>query len=305
MTNFAPRRIAVAALVCLAAASWGCDRSNKSEGRARDYETRGIVRGFGPDRATIEIEHETIPGFMPSMTMPFTPREAREIAALRTGDAISFDLEVTDKDFRIAHVQKIPKSAVHLPIPRPTASANVPRLREGGTVPDFRLTSQSGATITLDSFRGRPWVVTFIFTRCPMPNFCPLMSKKFLKLQHAIETGKGALASTRLVSITIDPKFDTPAVLQQYAEQESANADVWTFATGDPSEIDRLTQSFAVYRQTEAGTISHGLTTALIDRQGKIARLWRGNDWKIEDVLAAINAIDPGDGNGSSQKPSP
>lgn len=281
---------------CLALALSGCGRpTNKDEG-AEHYTTRGVVRGFSPDRSTIEIQHENIPGFMPSMTMPFVARDSKEIANLKTGDAISFRMTVTQKDFWIDNIKKIRRDEVEVSEPASTQSISPEgseRLREGDAMPQFSLTNENSERVSLGTFRGRPFVLTFVFTRCPLPNFCPRMSNNFEELQMAIKGSRGALANTRLLSITLDPAFDTPEVLKTYAGYHHAEPQIWTFATGDEKEIDALTRAFSVYRQTEGGTISHGLATALIDKDGKIAKLWRGNAWKPQEVIAAIRAPEP------------
>ncbi len=272
-----------------------CDRSEQSGAGARHYDVRGIIRGFAPDRTTVEIEHETIPDFMPSMTMPFSARYPKEIASLHLGDAIAFRLDVTARNFSIANVKKIDPTEVHLPkaaaTPSPiNASEGQLKLKEGDIFPAFRLTNEIGEPMTVATLRGHLTVVTFIFTRCAMPNFCPRMSKSFAELQGTIKSSSGLAAQTRLLSITIDPQFDTPAVLKEYAQQEGADPKIWNFATGEPAEIDELTKAFAVYRQTEGGTIAHGLTTALIDTKGNVQKLWRGNSWTAQEVLAVIEA---------------
>lgn len=277
-------------LLSLALAFVGCDRAKNDSGMRR-YDARGIVRGISPDRRTITIEHENIPGFMPSMTMPFTAADPKEIARFNADDVVAFQLVVTADDAFISKLKKIAPTDVKLPratvTPAPPPSTTA-RLREGDTMPFFDLTNERGEKIGLESFRGRPFVLTFLFTRCPMPNFCPRMSKNFAELQQAIRRGTGAVAETRLLSITIDPQFDTPRILAEYGKSEEADPAIWTFATGGPSQIDALTQAFAVYRAQEGGTISHGLTTALIDRNGTIAKLWRGNGWTPAEVLREI-----------------
>jgi protein SCO1/2 len=278
-------------IACLALALPGCGRSTNPGEAAQHYETRGVVRGFSPDRSTIEIEHENIPSFMPSMTMPFVARERKEIADLKTGDSISFRMTVTQKDFWIDNVKKIRREDVNVAEPKPTSAVSTEggaRLREGDEMPLFSLTNQDGERISLETFRGQPFVLTFIFTRCPVPNFCPRMSNNFEELQTAIKTGTGTLAKTRLLSITLDPEFDTPQVLNAYAASHQADPKVWTFSTDHDREIDALTRAFSVYRQTEGGTISHGLATALIDKDGKIDKIWRGNGWTPAEVTEAI-----------------
>ena len=276
---------------CVALVVLGCGRSTSSDERVEHYNTRGVVRGFSPDRSAIEIQHENIPGFMPSMTMPFVARDGKEIADLKTGDSISFRMTVTQKDFWIDNVKKIRREDVNVAEPKPTSAVSTEggaRLREGDEMPLFSLTNQNGERISLDTFRGQPFVLTFVFTRCPVPNFCPRMSNNFEELQTAIKGGSGTLATTRLLSITLDPHYDTPKVLSDYAEYHRADARIWAFATGDEKEINSITRAFSVYRQNEGGTISHGLATALIDKNGKIAKLWRGNAWTPAEVIEEI-----------------
>lgn len=281
----------VALALCLAGAAIGCERAPKSDDNAQHYTTRGIVRGFSPDRSIISIEHETIPDFMPSMTMPFSARDQKEIVGLKLGAAISFRMIVTEKDFWIDNVKKIGRNEVQVaePSTTPTSSSDhSERLRDGDAMPFFSLTNQNGEHITLETFHDQPLILTFVFTRCPIPNFCPRISSNFAELQQAIKAGHGALAKTHLLSITLDPSFDTPEILKQYGEHHGADSKAWSFATGDPKEIDELTHAFAVYVQTEGGTISHGLATALVDRNGNIVKIWRGNGWTPTEIIAEL-----------------
>lgn len=288
MRNVAAHRSAF--VVCLALASFGCSRAEKTGADAHHYEVRGIIRAFSPNRETIEIEHEDIPGFMPSMTMPFTVKNPQESAAFRPGEAISFRLEVTEKEAWIDQLKKINATEVKLPAkPEPAPSVDrSPRLHAGDAMPPFELTNQNGQPVTLEAFHGRPFVLTFIFTRCPIPNFCPLMTRNFVELQKAIKNGEGSLRETGLLSISFDPEHDTPAVLKEQAQHEGADPSIWSYATGTPSQIKELTSGFSVLVQSEAGTISHSLATALIDANGRIVEIWRGNGWKPGEVLVKI-----------------
>ena len=285
----------LAMLFCALFTLAGCSRSSETqEATARHYEVRGIIRSVAPGRRSVDVQHEDIRGFMPSMTMPFAVRDSKQISGMRIGDAISFRLTVTDNDSWIDEIKKINADDVKLPTSaaapetRSTSSDSAPRLREGDMMPAFELTDENGRRITLETFRGHPFVLTFIFTRCPIPNFCPLMSKNFAELQDAIRSGSGTLAHTRLLSISFDPEFDTPQILKSYAEHAQADPKVWQLATGEKSTIDSLTHAFAVYVQVEGSTISHGLATALISEDGKIARIWRGNGWRPSEVIGEI-----------------
>jgi len=275
--------------LCFIVASFGCGRSDENSQR---YETRGVVRGISPDRSTLEIQHENIPDFMPSMTMPFSARDQKEVADLKPGDAISFRMTVTKKDFWIDHVKEIRREGVEVrdPKPKPTPESESSRLREGDMMPSFSLNDENGRPISSETFRGQPLVLTFIFTRCAVPNFCPRMTSNFSELQTLIKAGgSDPAAKTRLLSITLDPGFDTPQVLKEYGAHSNEDPAVWSLATGDAKEIEELTQAFSVYRQNEGGTISHGLATALIGPDGRIVKIWRGNGWSSGEVLSEIN----------------
>jgi len=278
---------------CVALALLSCGRSSNSDERADHYDTRGVVRGFSPDRSTIEIQHENIPDFMPSMTMPFVTRDPKQIADLRTGDAISFRMAVTKKDFWIENVKKIRREDVNVAEPKRTSPVSADRdarLTEGDKMPPFTLTNQNGERISLDTFHGNSLVLTFVFTRCPVPNFCPRMSNNFGELQETIKSSTGTLANARLLSVTLDPAYDTPKVLSDYAGFHHADSKIWNFATGDEKAIDSLTRAFSVYRQNEGGTISHGLATALINKEGRIDKIWRGNAWTPAEIIKEIQA---------------
>jgi protein SCO1/2 len=270
-----------------------CDRGADSTNPERYYQVHGIIRGLSPDREIVEIQHEDVPGFMPSMTMPFGLRNKKEMSERKIGEAISFRMIVSEKELLIDQVKPIKSDALHLPtetVPPNEKTNDVARLKEGDRAPSVALTNQDGEQISLEKFRGNPLVLTFIFTRCPIPKFCPLVSQHFVELQDVIKTATAPMGQTRLLSITLDPAFDTPTILKQYAASLVADPKMWTFATGEPGEIDRLVGGFSVYRQPEGGTISHGLATVLIGRDGTIQKIWRGNGWTSLDITGTIEA---------------
>lgn len=259
------------------------------------HEVRGRVAGFSDDARTVIVEHEAVPGYMPAMTMPFTAGTAQELSGLRVGDAIAFTLAVSRDSAWIYDVQPLPDDA--LPAhpagdapPRPSVgTADVPLLQAGDQVPAFRLTSQDGEPVRSADYRGKALVVTFIYTRCPLPNYCPLMSEQFAALQPRLKQRFGERA--RLLSISFDPKHDTPAVLRRYARRyiDSTAAVPWTFATGTEEEIGRVTSLFGVFTSDgPGGEIQHNLTTAVIGPEGRVERIWRGNDWTPQEVMDAV-----------------
>jgi protein SCO1/2 len=270
----------------------GCGRGPTSIEKIRHYDTHGIVQGISPDRATIDIQHEDIPDFMPSMTMSFSARDRKEISDLKVGEPISFRMTVTNKELLVDQVTKVQPEDVHLPtqkpVPPPGGAAEVKRLKEGDSLPSFSVSDQDGKPVTLETFRGKPFVLTFIFTRCAVPKFCPLMTSNFAELQNAIKDGPAPLSGTRLLSITLDPAFDTPQILKDYGAFNHTDPAIWKLVTGEPKEIDRLVGAFSIYRQTEGGTLSHGLATALVNPDGTIKKIWRGNGWTPAEIIAEI-----------------
>jgi len=263
----------------------GCGRADKS-GAMREYEVRGIVREPLSGESEIMVEHEDVPGLMPSMTMPFKPRDRAEAVDLKAGDGVAFTLTVDDAGSSISQIRKIDPASVKLPVPLPPrggADAPVKRIKEGDTWPVFTLVDQNENDISSADLAGNYTLVNFMFTRCAVPDYCPLMTRNFAEIESALgaETGAGKV---RLLSVSFDPE-DTPEVLRQYAKAKGAD---WTFATGDPGEIDKVTRAFAVRVEQEGGTYNHGLCTALIGPDGKILQLWRGNAWKPQEVTEAV-----------------
>jgi protein SCO1/2 len=284
-----------AAIVVLAGV--GCQKPVAAKPSATEqkvYEVRGIVRGINPARQVLIVEHEDVPGFMPSMTMPFDYRSPEDIAPLKAGDGILFQLTVTDHDSWVGGVKKIDVASVNLPKPAKSAAteARVDRLKEGDALPDFELTDDQSHRITRATFAGRPLFITFIFTRCPIPNFCPLMSRNFADVRKELASNPVlSKEGTQFLSISFDPEFDTPAQLTTYASNFAHDREGWRFASGTPAEITRLTKAFSVYVQPESGTISHGLCTALIGADGTIRKIWRGNSWEPSEAVAAVRGL--------------
>ena len=260
------------------------------------YVGRGRVAGLRDD-STVTLKHERIPGYMPPMIMPFTVDDPQLLDGLTAGDAVEFELTVTDEAGRITALTQLPDTAVArnpaqtvTEIDRPSDN-KASQLREGDEVPpDLSLISQAGDSLRTGDYRGQLLVLTFIYTRCPLPNYCPAMSNGFSALQPRLRDRYGDEA--QLLSISFDPAHDTPSVLRDYAARYTDRLDTWTFATGDTSSVRRATHLFGVHTQPgndEQGEFLHNLTTAVIGPDGTVHRLFRGSDWTPEDVLRAVD----------------
>lgn len=260
----------------------------------RSYNVTGRVVGFGDDGRTVIVEHGDIPGLMPAMTMPFKMRHGAALDKIAVHEAVGFRLIVTRDSSWIAHLVSLPDSAVAAhpagtPDPMFTPSTTSPLLAPGDLLPPFTLVDQDGEAFHTVDFEGRVLLLTFIYTRCPLPEFCPLLSRRFQHLQpRLIERFDERV---HLLSISFDPDHDTPEVLHAYARRYTDNTRQWTFATGAPEEIARVAGAFGIFYTDNGEDFDHNLATALITPDGRIRRLWRGYDWQPEEVLEAVEDV--------------
>lgn len=252
--------------------------------KAGRHHVRGVVT-MVPGDGTMNVAHDAIAGYMPAMTMPFVI--APGTPPVRPGDQVTFTLLADDSALVAREVAIVGRDEM---VARAAGAAAVrpsPRLREGDAVPDVSLIDQTDAPFGPDAWKGHRTAVTFIFTRCPQPTFCPLMVKRFQHLQRAIAQDP-SLADVRLVAVTLDPAFDTPPVLQAYATAMQADPARWRFVTGTPDAIRTLTSAFAVHVETNGVLLDHTLATALVGPDGRVMTIWRGNGWEPEAVLAVL-----------------
>jgi protein SCO1/2 len=256
----------------------------------RSYPVTGVVTA-PPADGRVMVAHDDIAGFMPAMTMPFTLRPADAVPAMAVGDRVRFTLKVGETATWADGFTVVGRdAAVTAALSGPPATPAT-RIRKGDRLPDVSLLTQTGAPFTTRAFEGQVTAVTFIFTRCPMPEFCPLMVKRFQQVQRAITTDP-ALREARLLAVSLDPTFDTPPVLAAYAQAMQADPDRWTFVTGSQAEISRLTRAFAVHVERNGVLLDHTLATAVIGPDGRLMEIWRGNGWKADDVVAAMRLAD-------------
>ena len=254
---------------------------------AREFELRGVVLAVDPRRQEITIKHEDIPRFMPGMTMPFKVREGRLLEGRVPGDLVRATLVVEDSD---AYLRAIERTGTG-PVPEAPPAPRAEVLEPGAAVPDATLTDQDGRIRRLAEWRGHAVAVTFVYTRCPVPNFCPLMDRHFQAAQAAVKSDAALAGRVRLVSVTLDPAYDRPPVLAAHARKLAADPRVWTFLTGDRAEIEGVASRFGVsiLQEGSAGTdIVHNLRTAVVDPEGRVAAILGGNDWTPEDLVAAL-----------------
>lgn len=259
------------------------------------YHLRGKVINTNAASGEVTVAHEAIPGFMDAMTMPYKLKDPNILSELHPGDEITADLEVPqsgDADPVLDHIVVIAQAK---PDYRPTVIYHVPA--PGDQVPDFALRNQDGRAIHLDQFRGKTLLLTFIYTRCPLPNFCPLVTRNFAQINRQLASDPSLYAKTHLLCVSFDPEHDTPARLRAYgaayigSDAKSAFAH-WDFAVPDKPELMQMAKFFDVGVTYGAGdTITHTLSTTLIGPHGKVAQFYPGNEWTPDQVLSDVKHL--------------
>jgi protein SCO1/2 len=260
-------------------------RGGPAGSAALTFHVTGVVTSPIADRRVM-VAHDEIPGYMPAMTMPFAVA-GNEEASLRAGDRVRFTLRVTTDGPQAEGFEVTGHDAAVAAALREEPRPSLKRLKKGDEIPMVTLTTSEGRPLTTASLRGQVTAVTFIFTRCPVPDFCPLMMKRFQEVQRELET-RGSPRDVQLLSITLDPAFDTPQVLQAYGASKGVDTARWQLATGTAEEIATLTSAFSIHVERGGVLIDHTLATAVIGRDGRIVEIWRGNGWSAADVLDAL-----------------
>jgi protein SCO1 len=258
----------------------GC--SHKPAGKR--YELEGRVIAVDPAARQLTIAHKDIAGLMPGMTMPFivSRNDAWIFGKIAPGDQVHATLVLGERaelaDISFSRGTDTPGDGTsQMRIPQP-----------GDAVPDFTLINQNGATIHFSQLRGKPLLLTFIYTRCPFPDYCPRMSHNFAVVMQNLKNYPQASAKAQLLSVSIDPEHDRPSDLRGYGERYAGSLDPkfqhWQFATGSPEEVRKAANFFGLAYNSKDRQIVHNLSTALIDSDGKILKVYSGGDWTPEQV---------------------
>ena len=273
-----------AALVWLMAAS-ACSSSPPP----REFEIVGQIQAIAPDKAEVTIKHEDIKGFMPGMTMAFKAEKAA-LDGRQPGDLVTGTLVVGEVD---VHISKLTVTGHRELDPTTVLPADGSAIiQPGDLVRDAALIDQDGKTRRLSEWRGHRLALTFVYTRCPLPEFCPLMNQHFRRVQATIAKTP-ALADVRLLSVTLDPAYDTPKVLKPYATGAGADPARWTFLTAEPAEAATFMEQFGIIAERDPANevqITHNLRTAVIGADGRLKTVHTGNRWMPDELVADLAA---------------
>jgi protein SCO1/2 len=286
------RRFLLILLLISAFVATSCHRSKPQA--TKRYHFTGRVISIDNQAQSASIDGDLIQGFMEPMVMSYKIKPASMLRQLSPGDSISADIVVVDHDPRdenadsddwlenvkvTGHAAQPPANgpkAFHMPAP-------------GEDVPDFAFTDQDGKRISLHQFRGKTVMVTFVYTRCPFPDFCPRMSSNFADVYKQLGSNP-SLADTQLLSVSFDPEHDTPKVLRNYGfsvahTHDSALFRRWQFAAPKAADLPKIADFFALTVKPEGGLITHTLSTAVIGPDGKIVKWYHGGDWQVSDLI--------------------
>jgi protein SCO1 len=305
-------RCFTAVLMCsLAWLVASCGKRPAEAGAVKTFPVRGVVKEL---RATsVIVAHDEIPGYMDAMTMPFNVKDSNAIAALKPGDNISFRLVVTedkswienivrasgssaraasagaDKSVRVTSIG--PTQNVSDPVVPPAAKTNTHPLRS------YKFTNELGQAVALNDFKGTALAITFFFTRCPIPEFCPRLSKNFQQAQAQLKTMAGAPTNWHLLSVTIDPENDTPAALKNYGARYDYDPAHWSFLTGPKDKLTEFAKLSDVSFNWEGNFLNHNFRTLIIDPRGGLQMVFPiGGDIStsiVEELLKAMTNSPP------------
>ena len=279
---------AIAALAVVAATASCSERE-----APRQYELRGQILAIRPESAEVLIKHGDIQGFMPGMTVPFKVREPALLAGKAPGDLVTAQLVVAPDSAWLSKLDKTGSAPLEGTAAIPPAAFATP-LATGDTAPDATLTDQHGTTISMTQFRGHALVVTFIYTRCPLPQFCPMMDRRFAEVQQAIQADPRLAGRAHLLSVSFDPDHDRPETLKAHAGKLGADPAIWTFATAPREVVDRFAAAFGVNVIREADrSITHNLRTAVFAPDGRATTIYNGGDWTAPQVADELRRVLP------------
>ena len=274
-----------------------------AETNARVFAAKGVVRELDPAAQTVTISHEAVSNFMDAMTMPFKVKSAAAMANLHPGDEVTFRLHVTQTD---SWVDQIIKIGIGAPVSDPAQrEARQPAGSEAGVPASsvepaaqpahgrnplwyYQFTNELGQAVSLSDFHGQALAITFVYTRCPLPNYCPRLSRNFQEASQKLDSLPGAPTNWHFLSFSFDPQFDTPEVLKAYGQSYHYDPKHWSFLTGPPDKIAELAQQSGVRYESDHGLINHNFRTLIVDGNGHLQTVFPMSGDFSDSIVAEI-----------------
>ena len=297
-TLAAPGRLArdplLASLFAFALVAASCQRQAATPGGGAEkrYPVRGTVVQVDFPDGRVVLDHEEIPDFMDAMTMPFVVRDRALLNGLDAGDVVSATLVVNMRDNRswLEELRVVRKGqSIDSPSRTPGRDA-----QPGEAVPDVALVDQDGRPLRIGDYKGKALAFTFIFVRCPLPEFCPRMTSHFAAVEKALASDAALYEKTRLLSISFDTEHDKPAVLRAYGAPFQPDGKPafghWSLASGSAEEVRRIAEFFGLEYLPDKGRFNHNLRTIVVRPDGTVFRVHKGSDWEPADVVNDLRA---------------
>lgn len=271
-----------------AMASEAASFTNANES-SRVFGANGVIKEIHREDGTVVIRHGAISNYMEGMTMPFTVKDPADLVGFQRGDQITFQLHVTDTESWVDHLVKTgftPLTDVVANASSPAAETPVARLRNA--LLDYKFTNELGEAVSLNDFRGQALAITFFYTRCPLPEYCPRLSKNFQEASQKLKAMPGGPANWHFISVSFDPEVDSPAMLKAYGESYAYDPTHWSFLTGPEEMIGKLARAAGVNYKSEDGTINHNFRTLIVDPTGHLQMIFVTGGNLSDQIVAEI-----------------
>ncbi len=263
----------------------GC--KSKESAPARHFDFRGKVVSIDKDKSEVMVAHDEIKGYMAAMTMSFKVKDRWALDVMKPGDQLTATLTVADE----ALLENV---SVTQSTGEPPSSGTAHEPAVGDRVPNFKFVNQDGKPVAVENLRGRPLLLTFIYTRCPLPDYCIRMSDNFAMVARELQKSD-TYSKVQLMSISIDPEYDKPQILKSYGERYASSLDPqfshWQFVSASPEATRKAAEWFGLNYMEENGQIVHSLRTAVIGSDGKFVEMYRGNGWKPSDAAEKLKQL--------------
>ena len=280
-------------LACLKAAA--APTTMQATNTTRTFTVHGVVMDVKPAEQIVVIRHEAIADYMDGMTMPFKAKHPEDLAGLHRGDTITFRLEITDTSSSVDEIAKTGTSPLKLPriTGSDTQTNATPAIQHAHPLLDYKFTNELGQAVSINDFRGQALAITFFYTRCPVPDFCPRLSKNFQEASAKLKARADAPTNWHFLSVSFDPQFDTPEMLKAYAGSYQADPAHWSFLTGPADKIANLAHAAGLTYQYEDGSFTHDFRTLILDANGQLQMVFptSGNfsDQIVDQIIRAAS----------------
>jgi len=284
-------------MACRKPAEPAAGKPGASAGLEKPYPLKGVVVSVDRAGGRVTLKHEAVPGYMDAMTMPFAVGETKILDDLKPGDTVEAKLLVGDRSSHLEGivVSRGPGAPAEVTIP-----TSAPYGKPGDAAPVTALVDQEGKAFSLADLKGEAIGVTFIFTRCPLPDFCPRMTLNVSEVERLLAADPKLYGRTRLLSVSFDPAYDTPAVLKAFRDPflkgvPGVVPGHWRFATGTLEHIKEFAGFFGLTYLKTGEQFVHSLATAVIAPDGTLSSIRRGNDWEAKDLVEDLRKAAAGD----------